>query len=104
MTNKETIREAIMRLSMCANRECEICKYKDRQKSELPSEDCKERSIKNVSVLADELLRKGDNEIIHCINCKYLEISGCYGECGMARLGIVHPDDYCSRGERKESQ
>ena len=39
--------------------------------------------------------------VVRCINCKYLEISGCYGECGMARLGIVHPDDYCSRGERK---
>ena len=104
MTDNETIREAIMRLSMCANRVCEICKYKDRPKSDLPSEDCKERSIKNVSILADEFLRKGDNEIIHCIDCKYLEISGCYGECGMARLGIVHPDDYCNRGERKDEE
>ena len=60
--------------------------------------DCKHSR----TALADEFSRKGDNEIIHCINCKYLEISGCYGECGMARLGIVHPDDYCSRGERKE--
>lgn len=58
MTDKEKIREAIMRLSMCANRECEICKYKDRPKNELPSETCKERSIKNVSILADEFLRK----------------------------------------------
>lgn len=32
MTDKEMIREAIMRLSMCANKECEICKYKDRPK------------------------------------------------------------------------
>lgn len=104
MTDNETIREAIMRLSMCANRECEICKYKDRPKSDLPSEDCKERSKKNVSILEDEFLKKGDNEIIHCIDCKYLEISGCYGECGMARLGIVHPDDYCSRGERKDEK
>ena len=36
MTDKEMIREAIMRLSMCANKECEICKYKDRPKNELP--------------------------------------------------------------------
>ena len=46
MTNKEAnmrysqekLREAIMRLTMCARRECEICKYKDRPKSELPSD------------------------------------------------------------------
>lgn len=41
-------------------------------------------------------------QVVRCKDCKYLEISGCYGECGMARLGIVYPDDYCSLGERKE--
>ena len=40
---QEQVREALMRLSMCARKECEICKYKDRPKTELPSEDCKER-------------------------------------------------------------
>lgn len=55
---REEIREAIMRLAMCARRECTICKYKDRPKSELPSDDCIERINKNINILADEFLRK----------------------------------------------
>lgn len=54
---KDQIREAIMRLTMCARRECEICKYKDRPKKELPSKDCKERAIQNMNVLANVCLR-----------------------------------------------
>ena len=65
MTNKEAdmncsqerLREAIMRLTMCARRECEICKYNDRPKSELPSDYCKELSMKNMNVLVDFCLR-----------------------------------------------
>ena len=30
---QEQVREALMRLSMCARKECEICKYKDRPKA-----------------------------------------------------------------------
>ena len=54
---QEQVREALMRLSMCARKECEICKYKDRPKVELPSYDCKERSTKNMNILADVYLR-----------------------------------------------
>ena len=54
---QEQVREALMRLSMCARKECEICKYKDRPKAELPSDDCKERSTKNMNILADVCLR-----------------------------------------------
>ena len=37
---------------------CEpVCKYKDRPKAELPSDDCKERSTKNMNILADVCLR-----------------------------------------------
>ena len=54
---QERVREALMRLSMCARKECEICKYKDRPKPELPSDDCKERATKNINVLADVCLR-----------------------------------------------
>lgn len=50
---QETVREAIMRLSMCARRECEICIYKDRSKLELPSDECKKRATKNMNILAD---------------------------------------------------
>ena len=54
---KDQIREAIIRLTMCARRECEICKYKDRPKSKLPSEDCKERATQNMNILANVCLR-----------------------------------------------
>ena len=39
--------------------------------------------------------------VVRCKNCKYLEISGCYGECGKGYLGIVRPDCYCCYGERR---
>lgn len=41
-------------------------------------------------------------EIVHCKNCKHLMFSDCYGECKKGYMGIVSPDDYCSRGERKD--
>ena len=40
-------------------------------------------------------------DIVFCKDCKYLEISGCYGECGKGYLGIVRPDCYCCYGERR---
>ena len=55
--SQDTVREAIMRLSMCARKECLICRYKDRPLSELPSEDCKERATKSMNILADVCLR-----------------------------------------------
>ena len=58
MSNQDEIREAIIRLFMCARRECHICRYKDRPKSELPSDDCIERINKNMKILADEYLKK----------------------------------------------
>lgn len=51
--NQEQVREAIMRLSMCARKECEICKYKDRPKADLPSDECKARATKNMNILCD---------------------------------------------------
>ena len=40
--------------------------------------------------------------VVRCKDCKYLMFSDCYGECGIGRMGIVSPDDFCSYGERKE--
>ncbi len=40
-------------------------------------------------------------EVVHCKDCKHLMFSDCYGECSQAHMGIVDPNDYCSRGERK---
>ena len=41
--------------------------------------------------------------VVHCVDCIYLMFSDFYGECKRGYLGgVVRPDDYCSRGERKE--
>ena len=42
--------------------------------------------------------------VVRCKDCKHLMFSDCYGECGIARMGIVSPNDFCSYGERKEAQ
>ena len=43
-------------------------------------------------------------ELVHCKKCKYLMFSDFYGECSKEYLGIVQPNDYCSRGERKDGE
>ena len=58
----EQVREALMRLTMCARKECEICKYKDRPKTELPSDDCKDRTTKNMNILANVCLCEGGTD------------------------------------------
>ena len=40
-------------------------------------------------------------EVVRCKDCKYLEITGCYGECGRGYLGIVRPECYCCYGEKR---
>lgn len=39
--------------------------------------------------------------VVRCKDCKYLMFSDFYGECGRGYMGIVSPDDYCSKGELK---
>lgn len=53
------------------------------------------RSIKNVPTI-------NAVEVVRCLDCKHIIFSDCYGECGMGYMGVVRPDDFCSRGERKE--
>ena len=53
------------------------------------------RSIKNAPTI-------NDVEVVRCSDCKHLMFSDCYGECGKGYMGFVRPDDFCSRGERKE--
>ena len=43
------------------------------------------------------------NEPVHCKDCQHLMFSDCYGECGIGRMGIVRPEDFCPYGERKEA-
>ena len=40
-------------------------------------------------------------EVVRCRDCKYLMFSDFYGECGKGHMGVVGPDDFCSRGERR---
>lgn len=40
--------------------------------------------------------------VVRCKDCRFLRFSDCYGECSVGRLGIVRPDDFCSRGERRD--
>ena len=43
-------------------------------------------------------------EVVRCKDCKNLMFSDFYGECSKGYMGIVQPDDYCSRGERKDGE
>ena len=43
-------------------------------------------------------------EVVRCKDCKNLMFSDFYGECSKGYMGIVSPDDYCSRGERKDEE
>ena len=42
-------------------------------------------------------------EVVPCVDCKHLEIQGCYGECKRL-VKIVKPWDFCSYGERKDNE
>lgn len=46
----------------------------------------------------------GYEPVVHCKDCKHLMFSDCYGECRAGRMGIVSPDDFCSRGERRTNE
>ena len=39
--------------------------------------------------------------VVNCKDCKFLMFSDFYGECRKGIMGVVAPDDYCSRGEKK---
>ena len=43
-------------------------------------------------------------EVVRCKDCKNLTFSDFYSECSKGYMGIVSPDDYCSRGERKDGE
>lgn len=40
--------------------------------------------------------------VVRCKECRYLMFSDHLGECSRGHLGIVSPDDYCSRGVRRD--
>lgn len=56
-------------------------------------------------ILAIGSLPAADVEaVVHCKDCRYLEFSDFYGECGRSYLGVVRPWDYCSRGARRNKE
>lgn len=58
MTDIERLQEAIMRLTMCARRECAMCKYSVNKQ---PTDGCYWRITENMNVLADKcLIGNGD--------------------------------------------
>jgi hypothetical protein len=50
----------------------------------------------------DDLQGKIIKRVVTCRECKFLEFKSFYGICEVGYMGIVHPWDYCSRGERRE--
>ena len=43
-------------------------------------------------------------EVVRCKDCKFLMFSDFYGECSNGHMCIVSPDDFCSRGIRKDKE
>ena len=62
MSNKEKVRLAIMRLTMCARRQCSICKYNNHQNSVHLFGECQDRITENMNILADEFFRNYEEE------------------------------------------
>lgn len=54
----EKEREALMRLTMCARDDCDICKYKDKN----TYEDCRKEITKYMIILVDALNRERKEE------------------------------------------
>lgn len=73
---------------------------RDKLLEQKPFTDCAEEAreaIKNAPAADVEA-------VVHCKDCRYLEFSDFYGECGRSYLGVVRPWDYCSRGARRNKE
>lgn len=66
----------------------------------------KQFALEQLTPLIESLIQKQPFadvvEVVRCKDCKHLMFSDCYGECRLNHLRIVRPDDFCSRGKRKE--
>ena len=54
----EIVRDALMRLTMCARRECVICKYRET----FSVEDCHSLQTRCMNIIANGLNREMDDE------------------------------------------
>lgn len=83
-------------------KDLEACAFGYHINGEVLGMDCSDFEQVMVDA-ADALEELQAKPVVHCSDCLYLMFSDCYGECKRSYLGgIVRPDDYCSRGERKE--
>lgn len=85
----ERVNNKELYLVKCRDNDCDVQPFTDSFRS-------MDRAIKAWNTRAEN--------IVHCRDCKHLMFSDCYGECRRGYLGIVSPDDFCSRGERREDK
>ena len=60
-------------------------------------------AVQNIQNMISEATTVDAVHVVLCKDCKHLMFSDCYGECGIGRMGIVRPEDFCSYGERREN-
>lgn len=99
----EKEREALMRLTMCARHQCEICKYRDKY----TRKDCMDEIMKDMHILMEaveiemkDIVRCGD-----CIYWPYRELQ--YGSAQKCTEHYPHcfnaiGSDYCYLARKEE--
>ena len=99
-TFTEEVREALMRLTMCAREECGMCKYKD---------DCDfdkqyEMATENMNTILNAFKCVSAERVVRCKDCLQKHIGGSvthYYWCDRWDME-VDDTDYCAWGERRE--
>ena len=70
----EEQREAILRLTLCARRQCQICKYNKRKRVRVKiPQDCEDRITKSMNILAKALEDPASDMDIKIEMSKYVE-------------------------------
>lgn len=59
---EDDVREALIRLTMCANRECAVCEHRYTPITIVPSPECKARISFNINLLTDKCFNNSTNE------------------------------------------
>lgn len=95
MTKSEQIRELAKLIKNAA-----VLYVKDCMKSVNIGEE--RRYTGRAECQAEQIYENGYSKVVRCKDCKHLMFSDIYGECCKNYLsGVVTPDSFCSRGERR---
>jgi len=90
----EEVREAIMRLTMCARHECAICKYNSNDE-----DTCEQYATKNMNILADAFREPKRGEWTYhmdeCGNVKTVSCAVCGGWVDITIPEQVAKFEYC---------